>query len=68
MSGRMIDANGTLQDQVLKKLSSDKPVGFLSALIQGSALYKNFQDLLVISSRARSALFDAALCETLTLV
>ena len=38
----------------------------LSALIQGSALCKNFQELLVIStSSPRSALFEAVLCEAL---
>ena len=36
---------------------------FLSALIQGSALCKNFQDFLVISTIPRSALFKAALCK-----
>ena len=38
---------------------------FLSALIQGSVLCKNFQDLLVISASLRSVLFEAALFEAL---
>ena len=39
---------------------------FFLGLIQGSALCKNFQELLVIStSSPRSALFEAVLCEAL---
>ena len=38
---------------------------FLSVLIQGSALRKNFQELLVISTSLRSVLFEAVLCEAL---
>ena len=40
-------------------------VSFLSALYQGSALCKNFQDFLVISAISRSVLFKSVLYEAL---
>ena len=44
-------------------------VSFLSALYQGSALSKNFQNFLVISTISRSVLFKAALwCSTVAAV
>ena len=43
--------------------------GFLSALIKGSALCKNFQDFLAISTILRSVLFKAAaLCKALVYI
>ena len=38
---------------------------FLSVVIQGSALCKNFQEILVISTIPRSALFESPFCKAL---